>query len=798
MNAILSSCLIASLLSMPNPGLSQEHAFSVKDDIAMVRFSEPSADTNSPVSENARTSPDGKHIAVVTTQGLLDSDRIESTISVFDLDAINRFLNDAARPAPKPRVVATVRSYPHREQLEAFAPLIKDLLWSSDSTHLYFRAEMPEGGYQLDAANADGSPFRRLTPSSEDVDRFDVVGHAIVYSYSRIGSIHVSRGKVINQDALDVTGYRLMNILFPQQMLSYQPTTLRVSVLGMKGEKSAVRDVPHFSLIDIPLALRVFPFRLSPRADQLITVTPVEAVPAEWENFQPAASFEHRRLHAGDPALTNPENSLRPREYSLVNLSTGNSVPLIYGPNAEHLGYYDSINTSVWSPDESRVLVTNVFLPLGDSAGKPAQRRTLPCAVASVDLPSRYARCLFYESAKPLFENPRVVDVAFGRDTNEVFVFEKMGSTAQQSERYEFEGGDWRLASTEKGALSVNTAQLKTHSRPAAPDEINVTVRQGLNAPPTLWASNSITGKARQLWDPNPQFAHIAFGDASVYTWKDKDGRSWVGGLVKPVGYRPGRRYPCVIQMYQFRENQFLTDGTDPSAFAARELASAGFVVLQIRKKESVLSEADPAVHLEAYRSAIDSLSKAGLIDRSRVGVVGFSWTCWYVINALIKDPFLFKAATIADGLDNSYMQYILFSPGPPNTHEQMDKIRGASPFGAGLKLWVRDAPGFHLDQVQAPVRIEAINPTSVLQEWELYSSLYLQNKPVDLIYFPRGTHIHQKPLERLESQQGDIDWMRFWLQGYEDPDPAKHSQYERWREMKNKLRSEVSGAPVE
>jgi dipeptidyl aminopeptidase/acylaminoacyl peptidase len=282
-----------------------------------------------------------------------------------------------------------------------------------------------------------------------------------------------------------------------------------------------------------------------------------------------------------------------------------------------------------------------------------------------------------------------------------------------------------------------------------------------------------------------------SFGEASIYHWKDRTGTEWTGGLLKPVGYIPGKRYPLVIQMYQFNENEFITDGTDPSAFAARHLASAGFVVLQIRKKPSVLSEADPQTHLEAYRSAIESLSGADLIDPGKVGVVGFSWTCWYVVNALIKAPKLFAAATIADGLDNSYMQYVLFGPGPANTHEQMDRIRGGSPFGPGLERWIEQAPGFHLDQVHTPVRIEAINPTSVLQEWELYASLYMQHKPVDLIYFPEGTHIHQRPLERLESQQGSVDWLRFWLQGYEDPDPNKRSQYQRWQEMKANLQAE-------
>ncbi len=257
-----------------------------------------------------------------------------------------------------------------------------------------------------------------------------------------------------------------------------------------------------------------------------------------------------------------------------------------------------------------------------------------------------------------------------------------------------------------------------------------------------------------------------------------------------PVGYIAGQRYPLVIQMYNFREHEFLTDGTDPTAFTARHLASSGLVVLQIQKQPNTLSEQDTRTSLEGYKSAIKRLSDDGLVDPNRVGVVGFSWTCWYVINALIKAPKLFAAATIADGVDNSYVQYILSAPSQPDLEGQMNQIKGTSPFGQGLERWVREAPGFHLDQVQAPVRIEAMGPDSILQEWELYGALYMQHKPVDLIYFPNGTHIHQMPLERLESQQGNVDWMRYWLQGYEDPDPMKRAQYARWKSLRMKLSS--------
>ena len=41
------------------------------------------------------------------------------------------------------------------------------------------------------------------------------------------------------------------------------------------------------------------------------------------------------------------------------------------------------------------------------------------------------------------------------------------------------------------------------------------------------------------------------------------------------------------------------------------------------------------------------------------------------------------------------------------------------------------------------------------------------------------------KPLERLASQEMNVDWYDFWLNGHEDPDPAKAEQYARWRHLR-------------
>jgi dipeptidyl aminopeptidase/acylaminoacyl peptidase len=764
----------------------QQQGFSVKDDIAMVRFNDPSADTNSTEQYSDLYSPDGKHVAIVTTKGLLASDQVESSVTVFDLEEVKKFLHTPSLRTPRARVVAVIAAAPHDVSIP-FAPVIKDVRWSKDSRHIYFRGENARGGFQLYEANADGTGSHSLTPASYNVNRFDLAADTIVYTAARMDTPPPAHGTRINRDALDITGYWLNDILFAGKRTSFEPETFSMFTLRVGKEHGVPRQVPGYSVRDLPVYLYLLPFRLSPDGTELVTTEPVVgSIPVSWERYDPVSLFEHRRWRTDDPDILKIENVLRPRRYTLISLATGKATPLVNAPNAQPLGYFADANRIAWSEDQKRVLVTNVFFPPEVEGGAGASPPTKPCVVASIDLSSFRRRCLYFGGPATPPGSTHEVGVRFGKDRDEVLVYVKSDTQQPSVIAFHLQDHTWGKIPSLSVPWSDEPAWQANLEGKSGSSDVQIYVRQDLNEAPTLWASNPRTHAARLIWDPNPRFQSLDFGQASVYHWKDEAGREWTGGLVKPVGYVPGRRYPLVIQMYVFREHQFLTDGTDPSAFAARELASVGFVVLQIQKQPTVLSDVDAQTSLAGYESAVQRLSDEGLIDRKRVGVVGFSWTCWYAENAIIKAPHLFAAATIADGLDNSYMQYLLFSPGDSSLPEQFETIRGGKPFGTGLERWIKEAPGFHLDQVETPVRIEAINPTSVLQEWELYSSLYMQHKPVDMIYFPNGTHIHQEPMERLESQQGNVDWMRFWLQGYEDPDPAKREQYERWHKLRN------------
>lgn len=294
--------------------------------------------------------------------------------------------------------------------------------------------------------------------------------------------------------------------------------------------------------------------------------------------------------------------------------------------------------------------------------------------------------------------------------------------------------------------------------------------------------------KAKLILNPNPQLADVDIDEVSIYKWKDKEGRECQGGLLKPHGYVPGKRYPLLIQTHSFTPYEFFNTGSTTTGNPGRALAARGVVILQA--DEPRRGSKFRGTELEAekdgrdcYVSAIDQLAADGLVDPASVGIVGFSRTGWYVLDTLINAPKYFKAATIADANSGSYNEYLRnvdMSAGG----NYMENDFGCRPFGKGLNTWVSRASGFNLDKIQAPLLVQYANPYGPL-DWSTYPVLRIMNKPVDLLYFRNGSHTESKPKLIFASIETNSDWFDFWLNNHEDPDPAKVEQYERWRKLR-------------
>ena len=349
----------------------------------------------------------------------------------------------------------------------------------------------------------------------------------------------------------------------------------------------------------------------------------------------------------------------------------------------------------------------------------------------------------------------------------------------------------WKVAGGKRFEIKqTDFAVLQGHN-PGQPlktryNDLEIMVEQGLDDPPVLVAKNRKS--SRVLWDPNPQLNMLDLGQASVYTWKDKDGRERRAGLYKPSDYKRGQRYPLVIQTHDFVESLFSPAGSIlTSTYAAREMAAAGIVVLQIGEDCPSGTKDDAPCAVSAYESAVSQLVSDGVADLDRVGIVAFSWPSFYVMDFLTTTSFHIKAALISSGqFMGDYFQYMAFAETVGQFRQTTESVIGAAPFGDGLQQWLKNSPTFHLDRMTTPLMMVAQDRLDVLAMWAPYAGLHYLRRPVDLVLLNHAKgHVLTNPSSRILSQGATVDWFRFWLHGYEDPDPSKAEQYKRWRGMR-------------
>jgi dipeptidyl aminopeptidase/acylaminoacyl peptidase len=740
-------------------------SFTTKDSIEMTTFSDPYTRLSDAECKKSR---DGKHFFTITTRGILRTNELESTLWVYSAFEVQRYLHEQGGLAPKPRMLFRIKGTPVARQTNSYGSLITKAQWASDSMSILSLVEQPDGYRHISRTYVDGRRSIDLTRGDTDITDFSEAGDTIAYLVAE----HMSPAKVIGQPmdevSSDLTGLSFFHVFFPKTFPDSSSLQSGVDLWVLSegvNKRLNVGGTWHF-----PASAAGLQISVSPNGRALIAAQPVPDVPADWSKYETASN-----TLSFIPASTGADRSGKgfnwPWRYIYVDLDKWTTTPLVDAPSGFLTGYIDVLQ-AVWSPDSQYVLFTNSYFPLHKPSGKQPSEELSACAAGVYGVADHEASCIEY--ARFPKENESLRSATFGTSSNEA-ILQWSGEGKEETEVHERTGNGWELESRKK-AIVQRESQFK------------IFIRQDISQPPTLWAAEANKDLAKRLWDPNPQLASLQLGQASIYTWRDSTGYEWRAGLVLPPDFVRGHRYPLVIQTHGFyNEHEFLVDGSFTTGFAARPLAAAGIVVLQMEDRSDRHirpAQEEPLLAVEGFESAIDHLDKDGVIDHSRVGIIGFSRSAWYVEEALIHAPHRFRAATLIDGTDQSYLTYMLFAPGSPETAVEGEAANGGRPFGSGIQPWVKNAAGFNLDKLRTPVRIEALGMISVLGEWELYSSLFQQGKPVDFVYIPNGQHILQKPKERYASQQENVDWFRFWLQGYIDSSSAKAVQYHRWTQL--------------
>lgn len=777
------SAIVACLLVVAGKAYADNtRVMTATDAIEMVEAYEPG-----PISLHGRkpsfqSSPDGEMFAAVLRQGSLKTGRIKYTLRVFHYGDVAKVMaGQLPEGAIEGTVVAEMESPGSR-------PAIEQVAWVDNGRVSYIgRTADDRGGiYISDIASNNQT---RLHREDGDIIQYALSkdSRTLVYSTPDVPdwTERNSRGYVVHgESAFDLEATNPRHLAF-----------LPTAYYFKRGAEKPVRiDVPpqtyygHWGALPQMKSMSV-----SPDGRHAVILTGAKDVDGSWAEYaylkkhltpflkgSPGSTLSDlvRKSTLGEKGSYN--RSAMVRQFYLVTASRAGAplkvtaAPLVNAPVSTSAGWNVSIE---WHPERNSVVVAPALLPLDATTGSERARRTKANAVIEVGLTSG--------------EVNRVADegdgrfVGLQRRAKGLCVYSRDSQGASVEECLSPSDKEWIKAT----AMDV-----------AAPQQIyEIDIREDANTPPNIIARDIASGQTKVIKQLNPGLAEIALGELVEVKWDDPYGRTYKAGLVYPPGYERGKRYPLVIQSTGYTSGEFLVDGGNgmSSAYAARPLAGKGMVVLvlpHISTDAPLIGKAfDWKVDSEMQRfsqmveSAIDHLDQSGMIDRERVGIIGFSHGGMNLLHTLTFSSYHFRAATIADSSQTTPLSYVMQSgiAYPMGMYGfEVDNYLGGPLWGEGIKQWLERSPAYHLDKISTPLRFETYG-VGFPEIWDTYAQLKRHGRPVEYLLLPNAVHQLEPPWSRYSSQQGNVDWFTFWLKGEENKDHSPLTDYESWRAMR-------------
>jgi dipeptidyl aminopeptidase/acylaminoacyl peptidase len=754
-HALVASAL--ALVGCCSTSLAQQVPFTVHHSVEWTRILGVAAGRSAQARDAILFSPDRARFLIHTRRGEVARNANVERIVIFDIAAVDDYL--AARDAapPQGRVLAEVLVQQDSNELTS-------ITWI-DERRVGFLSEGDNDVLQVFIADVSTGTADQVTSSANGVASFAIAGDVLLfYSYR---DTPVALVQPIGDQAIS-------SVIVPPDAASQAVELFEASLSSGVTRR-----------VDLPAARISAEYRtiwLAPSGRYGVVLAPALAAPNHWSAYRAGAEESRYTGEAVVPAPDTMAALLSSKlRYLIVDLERHEARPLLDAPSGSIAQTFGPTGV-YWLDGERSVIVSHTYLPLNGVGDPERARRTSGPAIAQVDLRSGTAVPITWEPPAGSLARPewtgliRSATWDAGRATLHVQRQDRSGATTH--EYFRRAGSRWRQI------FGARSSEAKMR--------LSVDVRQALNERPRLYAS-SAARSAKVLFDPNPGADALAFGRVEALSWTDDNGLPWRGGLIYPTGYVAGRRYPMVLQTHGFRADRFLLDGPAEdggTAFAAQALANAGFVVLQASESPAAITNDEREARLVAqgWQAALRKLADRGLIDPDRIGIVAFSRTCMHAIRFLADFPELAAAVTLADGPWWGYSHQSLLTNYPKSMVDEVLRTTGGKPDPHRIQEWFDAQPLYKLPDSRAAIRIEAMGPASLVALWETFAILQDAARPVDMIYFPLGAHNLLKPVERIASQEGNVDWFRFWLKGEEDTNPQKVDQYQRWRRLRERV----------
>jgi len=734
-------------------------------------------------------SVDGLKFMVLSRYGRVATDENIYELSVFDVETLTAHIAAGGTDRVQPVRRLTMSSVNN-------VAGISRVEWKDGSAGLFFKGTLPvkagrpEVYYRFDVGTG---ALVLLTPQSSTSDaqiRFlDIRGEAALYSDSMIVATSPAeapdRYPVSTVLPANVTG-----LARSAESISHRRIRLMISHNGEAQEAGELKT-----------SLGEIKGKISPDGRlAVVLVAPTNPVtPSEWNQYEVPSS-------SGESVMS---------RFMLVDMKTGAMKPMLDAPSGTvtKMGERSLVTPDLfWRNDGKHVILVNAALPLAPNS---VSNRTT-AYVVDVNLEDGS-----WKIVAPLEEKNRTISAVSWERPGESLDLRYVGVNGAPAPSRKYMMGavrrvekathpslptiPWQLPTPMK-SYQISSENYSSIEPVRFANGLSVFLRETPNEPQSLVAA--VGGHELLLSEPDPALVGVSIAPSQTVEWKEADGQVFRGLLTMPLAPRSNRP-PLVIQIYDFMPNVFRPDGPSGGSYAAQALAARGIAVLGVNgsyyDRENIIRtpEEGPAM-ARTIDLAVAALSERGLIDHDRVGLAGFS-RAGFLVSYVLTHPgrVRLSAAVAVDNFTAGYSDYL--------TLAGLGKIDGRiqyeymfpkkSSFWQSKSEWLRESPEFNIDRVQAPLLYMG-NGTDLFYTStfvQMLGAFALAGRPLEILNFPLGDHPVVRPRERYESITATVDWMDFWLSGYEDDRSGKTEKYTRWRAKKaDWLRVQATEAALE
>jgi len=288
---------------------------------------------------------------------------------------------------------------------------------------------------------------------------------------------------------------------------------------------------------------------------------------------------------------------------------------------------------------------------------------------------------------------------------------------------------------------------------------------------PDIYVAPVATMTARKVSDTGAQVASWPRHAREVVRWKSQDGAEIEGVLHQPADFQAGRRYPLLVVIHggptgvsrpipygsasYYPIDAFLAKGALVLEPNYRGSAGYGEKFRSLNVRNLGIGDAWDVL------SGIDALVQQGIVDRDRVG--GMGWSQGGYISAFLttRHSDRFKAISVGAGISD-WMTYYVNTDIHPFTRQYLKATPWDDP-----KIYADTSPMTYIKQARTPTLIQHGKDDArvpIPNAFELYQGLRDQNVPVQLSIFNGFGHGLTKPTANRAAMQQNLDWFTRYI----------------------------------